>query len=263
LRNALRRARFLADCNRRKAACLNKLAHLGCGTASAIHGELAQEVPLRLAIVSLFCAAAGSAEAAAHAPPPATPAEPFAFADFTWLNGNPRTTESPLDFKAFTGEFRADSSYIYHFAHPVDHTLSGTSESGRTDEFQLQQLGIGGDFHYQNVRGRLMTQFGMYSTMTPRNDASPTVGQWDLANAYRYLSEAYGGYHFNVWNGINVDAGIFMSSPIRGDISCSCRPSMAPPRPRHPIHPISPTIPATISKPGTIPSRSTGCPPSS
>ena len=34
--------------------------------------------------------------------------EPFAFADFTWLNGNSRTKESPLDSKVFTGEFRAD-----------------------------------------------------------------------------------------------------------------------------------------------------------
>ncbi len=138
-------------------------------------------------------------------------AEPFAFADFSWLNGNSRTTESPLDTKVFTGEFRADTSYIYDFAHPSDHTLGGTTESGRTGEVQLQQLGIGGDFHWENVRGRLMTQFGMYSTMTPRNDASPGLGQWDLSDAYRYLSEAYGGYHFDALHGINVDAGIFMS----------------------------------------------------
>ena len=136
---------------------------------------------------------------------------PFAFADFTWLNGNSRTKESPLDSKVFTGEFRADVSYIYDLNHPQDHTLSGTSESGRTGEFQVQQLGVGGDFHYGNVRGRVMTQFGMYSTMTPRNDASPGRGQWDLADAYRYLSEAYGGYHLNVLHGINIDAGIFMS----------------------------------------------------
>jgi len=139
------------------------------------------------------------------------PAEPFAFADWTWLNGNSRTTESPLDTKYFTPEFRADTSYIYDFAHPSDHTLVGSSESGRTGEVQLQQLGIGGDFHVGNVRGRLMTQYGMYSTMTPRNDASPAVGQFQLADAYRYISEAYGGYHFNVLHGINVDAGIFMS----------------------------------------------------
>lgn len=137
--------------------------------------------------------------------------EPFAFADFSWLNGNSREIHSPLDTKFFTPEFRADVSYIYNFNHPKDDTLVGSSESGRTQEIQLQQLGIGGDFHYDNVRGRLMTQFGMYSTMTPRNDASPERGQWDLADAYRYLSEAYGGYHFDVLHGVNVDAGIFMS----------------------------------------------------
>jgi Putative beta-barrel porin-2, OmpL-like. bbp2 len=140
-----------------------------------------------------------------------TKEEPFSFADFTWLNGNPRTHSSPLDTRAFTGEFRTDTSYIYDFNHPADHTLGGSSESGRTGEVQVQQLGIGGDFHYANVRGRVMTQFGMYSTMTPRNDASAAVGQWNLDTAYRYLSEAYGGYHFDVLHGINVDAGIFMS----------------------------------------------------
>jgi hypothetical protein len=56
-----------------------------------------------------------------------------------------------------------------------------------------------------------MTQFGMYSTMTPRNDASTARGQWRLDDAYRYLSEAYGGYHWDRMHGINVDAGIFMS----------------------------------------------------
>ena len=140
-----------------------------------------------------------------------TAKDPFAFADFTWLNGNSRQKFSVLDTKAFTGEFRADVSYIAQFNHPKDHTLVGSSESGRTSEFQLQQLGIGGDFHYGQARGRLMTQFGMYSTMTPRNDASPGRGQWDLGNAYRYISEAYGGYHWNKLNGINLDAGIFMS----------------------------------------------------
>ncbi len=78
-----------------------------------------------------------------------------------------------LDRKYFTGEFRLDATYIYDFNRPEDHTLVGTSESGRTNEVQVQQLGIGGDFHTEHARGRIMTQFGMYSTMTPRNDASP------------------------------------------------------------------------------------------
>src|ERR1700682_5366137 len=137
--------------------------------------------------------------------------EPFAFADFTWLNGNARTKESPMDTKFFTPEIRADVDYNYDLNHPKDDTIGGSSEVFRSNEVHVTQLGVGGDFHYDNVRARLMTQFGLYSVTTPRNDASPARGQWDLANAYRYVSEAYGGYHFNALHGINVDAGIFMS----------------------------------------------------
>src|SRR6266478_5642069 len=138
-------------------------------------------------------------------------AEPFAFADFTWLTGNARTKESPMDTKFFTPEIRADVDYVYDFKHPKDDTIGGSSEIFRSNEVHVTQLGVGGDFHYDNVRARVMTQFGRYSETTPRNDASPSRGQWNLADAYRYLSEAYGGYHFNVMHGINVDAGIFMS----------------------------------------------------
>jgi hypothetical protein len=160
---------------------------------------------------NIFADEAVQIKATEEKPAETKAAEPFAFADFTWLNGNSRQTEFPMDTKYFTGQFTFDTNYVYDFANPVDHTLAGSTNSGRTSEVQVQQLGIGGDFHYQNVRGRLMTQFGMYSTMTPRNDASPSRGQWDLTNAYRYLSEAYGGYHWDVLNGINLDAGIFMS----------------------------------------------------
>lgn len=138
-------------------------------------------------------------------------AEPFAFADFTWLNGNSREKDVPLDTKFFTPEIRVDVDYIYDFHNPKDDTISGSSEVFRSSEVQVTQLGVGGDFHFDNVRGRLMTQFGLYSQATPRNDASPSRGQWNLADAYRYISEAYGGYHFNVLHGVNVDAGIFMS----------------------------------------------------
>lgn len=184
-------------------------------------GHLIRRVAFTLAGLVLAVAAPGAqapAPTTSEASPPAAPApiaartpEPFAFADFTWLTGNPRTKESPLDSKVFTGEFRADVGFSHSFNHPADDTIVGSSEIFRSDEIQVTQLGIGGDFHHDNVRGRLMTQFGMYSQTTPRNDASPARGQWQLGDAYRYVSEAYGGYHFDVLNGINVDAGIFMS----------------------------------------------------
>jgi Putative beta-barrel porin-2, OmpL-like. bbp2 len=157
-------------------------------------------------------AVAGQATEKGKSGAPKTPAsEPFAFADFTWLNGNARTKDVPMDTKFFTPEIRADIDYIYDFKHPKDDTIGGSSEVFRTNEVQVTQMGVGGDFHFDNVRARIMTQFGLYSQTTPRNDASPARGQWNLADAYRYLSEAYGGYHFNAMHGINVDAGIFMS----------------------------------------------------
>jgi hypothetical protein len=137
--------------------------------------------------------------------------DPFSDWDWTWLNGNPRTKDLAFDSKFFTPEIRADITYTYDFNKPVDNTISGSSEIFRSNEIQLEQLGLGGDFHYDNVRARFMTQFGMYSATTPRNDPSPAKGQWDLDTAYRYLAEAYGGYHINALNGINVDAGIFLS----------------------------------------------------
>ena len=164
----------------------------------------------RNVVVGLVIAVVAAA-APARAQETVPAAEPFAFADFTWLTGSSRTKESPLETRAVTGEFRADTNFTYSFNRPQDDTISGSSEIFRSGEIQVTQLGIGGDFHYDNVRGRLMTQFGMYSQATPRNDASPARGQWNLDSAYRYISEAYGGYHWNTLHGVNVDAGIFMS----------------------------------------------------
>ena len=146
----------------------------------------------------------------------ATPAKPekiapFSDWDWTWLNGNPRNKDTAFDSKFFTPEIRADITYNYDFNKPIDNSIGGSSEIFRANEMQLEQLGIGGDFHYDNVRARFMTQFGMYSTATVRNDPSYAKGQWTVNDADRYLSEAYGGYHINALNGINIDAGIFMS----------------------------------------------------
>ena len=136
---------------------------------------------------------------------------PFAFGDFTWLNGTPRNKDTVLDTKYFTPEVRFDTHYMVDFNQPKDHTMGGSTESFRSGEFQLEQVSVGGDFHWQNVRGRVLYMAGLFATTTPRNDGSAGVGQWDLRNAYRYISEAWGGYHFNVNHGLNVDAGIFVS----------------------------------------------------
>jgi hypothetical protein len=103
---------------------------------------------------------------------------PFSDWDWTWLNGNPRNKDTAFDSKFFTPEIRADFTYNYDFDKPKDDSEGGSSELFRSNEMQLEQLGVGGDFHYDNVRARFMTQFGMYSVATPRNDPSPAKGQW-------------------------------------------------------------------------------------
>jgi hypothetical protein len=136
---------------------------------------------------------------------------PFAYGDFTWLNGTPRNKDTVLDTKFFTPEIRFDTHFMEDFNQPIDHTMGGATESFRSGEIQVEQISVGGDFHWNNVRGRILTMDGLFATTTPRNDASAGVGEWDVRGAYKYVSEAYGGYHFNVNHGLNVDAGIFVS----------------------------------------------------
>ena len=180
-----------------------------------------------------------TAQAAAAPAPPDISAEtttksgPFP-GDWTWLNSNGRVVDTPMATKYFTPEFRADVNYIFDFNHPKDDTMGGSTESFRSQEFQLEQLSFGGDFRLQNVRARFLTMFGEFATTTPRNDASFSRGQWDLANAYRYVSEAWGGYHWDKMHGINVDAGIkidtancvhFFSPIPRVSSCCSALPN--------------------------------------
>ena len=151
-------------------------------------------------------------EATSPAPAPEVDnVTPFAYADWTWLNGNPRNKDAVWDSKFFTPEIRFDTHFVSSFNHPKDDSLGGSTEIFRSNEIQLEQISVGGDFHWQNVRGRILTMGGMFAVTTPRNDASVGRGQWDLRGAYKYFSEAWGGYHFNVNHGLNVDAGIFVS----------------------------------------------------
>jgi hypothetical protein len=128
-----------------------------------------------------------------------------------WMNGTSRGKAPAFDTKFFTPEIRLDVNYLQSLNHPHDHTIVGSTEEFRSGEFQIEQVSLGGDFHWDNVRARFLSLFGMFSTTTPRNDASSAVGQWDLQNAYRYFSEANAGYHFDVNHGLNVDAGVFVS----------------------------------------------------
>lgn len=138
--------------------------------------------------------------------------EPFSDIDQTWQNGSDRRDSSVFkNMKYFTPSILLDVNYNYSFNRPIDNTVIGSTALARHNEVQLAALHFGGDLNYENARARIMTQFGMRSTVVPRNDYSPYHGQYDLFDVYRYLSEAYAGFHINKGFGINIDMGLFMS----------------------------------------------------
>lgn len=140
-----------------------------------------------------------------------TKPEAFTWGDFTWLNGNDRRHSTILETKYISGRVLIDANYTVSNQHPIDHTVVGSTALARDNEFQLSDVAVGGDFHNGSVRASILLQLGTRSTVVPRNDYTTYHGQYDLANAYRYLSEANAGYHIDALNGINIDAGIFMS----------------------------------------------------
>ena len=136
--------------------------------------------------------------------------EPFSWGDFTWMQGNNRQHNALLDSKLFTGTLTIDGYYNLSFNHPKDHTTIGSTATFREGEYNLSYVALGGDFHYKNVRACLLLQFGTRTTAIPHNDNTPLRGQFDLYTAMRYIAECYAGTHLNIWNGINIDVGIFM-----------------------------------------------------
>jgi hypothetical protein len=185
------------------------------GDANALRSATAAASSVSAAIAPAIHVAAAPAAPATPAAPEitaetTTKSAPFP-GDWTWLNSNGRVVDTPMATKYFTPEIRFDANYILDYNHPKDDSMGGSTEMFRSDEWQLEQVSVGGDFRIQNTRGRILTMGGLFATTTPRNDASYNRGQWNLADAYRYFSEAWGGYHWNVNHGLNVDAGIFVS----------------------------------------------------
>lgn len=170
---------------------------------------LAPRLALAQAPPTAADAAASRTNPAATAAPHA--AEPLAWGDFTWLNGGSRQTTRLLDSAYFTPQLDVDLNFTYSFNQPIDNTLVGSTATARHNELQLAFLGFGGDAHIGRVRARLFTQFGTRSSAVPRNDLTVNRGQFDLLSVYRYLSEAYVGYHWNTLYGINLDVGLFFS----------------------------------------------------
>lgn len=170
-------------------------------------------MPFR-AFITYLCVGVSTLAHAVSAPSDTTKkAEPFAWGDFTWVQGNNRQKDALLKSRFFTGGITMDMNYNYSFHQPKDHSTSGSTATFRSNEFNISYIEAGGEFFEpkSGARGKLMLQFGTRATGIPRNDNTPLRGQYDLYNALRYVTEGYAGIHLDRMHGINIDVGIFKS----------------------------------------------------
>jgi hypothetical protein len=139
--------------------------------------------------------------------------EPFAWGDFTWVQGNNRQTRSVLAGRYFSGGITMDMNYNYSFNRPIDHTNSGSTATFRSNELNISYIEAGGEVFEPRtgMRAKLMLQYGTRATGIPRNDNTPLRGQFDLYDALRYVTEAYVGIHLRRMHGVNIDVGMFKS----------------------------------------------------
>ncbi len=162
-------------------------------------------------LLAIFIGIAGFANAQKDTTPVKTEKIPFDGIETNWQNGSDRRDSTVFKGTYFIPSIMLDINYTHSFNNPIDNTVIGSTALARNNEIQLSHLLLGGDLNYGNAHARVMLQMGTRSIVIPRNDLSPYRGQYQLADVYRYLSEAYAGFHINKWYGINVDAGLFLS----------------------------------------------------
>jgi len=146
-----------------------------------------------------------------------TPKIPFEGMDLTWINGQNRQSDFPLQLKdkngdvILTGVAYVDSYYNYDFHHPKDNTHTISSTIGRSNEFTINMASIGIETNYKNVIGKLWLQYGQMGAIVQDMDGTVGHGRNTSISNLKYIREASAGYHFDVAYGLNVEAGIFMS----------------------------------------------------
>jgi len=135
-----------------------KLALIGIATLGFSHSAFAQSSEPRQK------AASDAITAEAHEDneiAPTTTKVPFEGMDLTWINGQNRQTEFPMQvndrqgLNILTVSAFADAYYNKNFNDPNDNTQTISSSIGRSNEVQLNQLSIGIESYYKNVIGRL------------------------------------------------------------------------------------------------------------
>jgi hypothetical protein len=163
--------------------------------------------------------------AAAPAPTPAPAAQPtdiaeapFAFGDFSWLNGNNRQPESLLKVGPVLLSLIVDGYYLWALHRPIDHTAFPSTTAPRHNELSLNMASIGIELPPNAIDGKAggpVGQFSLqYGAMGETNfgqDRTLSRGFFLTKSAFLPIRTASAGWHFHWLHGVNVEVGIFPS----------------------------------------------------
>ena len=125
-------------------------------------------------------------------PPSDVALSAFAWGDFTWLNGQSRQKDFPLEAfgKAVTMSLYLDANYAFSGNHPKDNTLSGTGSLPRHNELVQNLASFGLEWNYRHPIGRVSLQYGEMLGLIQDQDGSASRGRsLSIANL-KYLREA-------------------------------------------------------------------------
>lgn len=143
---------------------------------------------------------------------------PFDGYDVGWINGQNRNQNAPLlgvkdkdGQTILTGTVLVDGFFNYNFARPKDNTQTNSFSTGRTNEFQLNQVSVGVESLYKNMIARVFLQAGNMLNVVQDADASVNRGRNAGISDLKYIREAAVGYRFNVNYGLSAELGIFTS----------------------------------------------------
>ena len=136
---------------------------------------------------------------------------PFAFGDFTWMNGQSRQRSQPLVTPYGTASLYLDVYQAASWAHPIDHTLVGSSTVGRDREWQVNIASAGFESSREHVLGRVMLQTGAMTRLVQRSDGSVARGRNLSTDDLSLLREANAGYHWDAMHGVDLEGGVFSS----------------------------------------------------
>ncbi len=167
-------------------------------------------------------APARSAAATAQTTTPPAPLDitepPFAFGDFTWLNGNNRQPDSLLKLGPITFGMIVDAYYLFQFNRPIDHTAFPSTTAARHNELSLNMVGFGAELPPNAIDskvgspvGQFNLQYGATSEATMGQDSTFSRGSYLSRTAYQPIRTAQAGWHFHFLHGVNVEFGIFPS----------------------------------------------------